>query len=171
MTEGLDEGPILASTAVSLDPLETSGSLHERLAAAGAPLIVETLDRLRRGSVAERSQSSGEATYAKKIRPSEPRLRWADSAERVDRLIRGLSPLPGGWFTASIRNAPFRIKALLSRWETGVGEPGEILDDAFLVACGSGAVRILRAQREGRAARDAAEFLRGFPLGPADRLG
>jgi methionyl-tRNA formyltransferase len=62
------------------------------------------------------------------------------------------------------------VKALLSRAEEGEGEPGELLDDGLLVACGGGAVRILRAQREGRAPQSAEAFLRGFPLREGQRL-
>ena len=57
-----------------------------------------------------------------------------------------------------------RVKALLSRAEDGAGAPGTVLDDALLIACGTGAVRILRAQREGKQAQDTVEFVRGYPL-------
>jgi methionyl-tRNA formyltransferase len=63
-----------------------------------------------------------------------------------------------------------RIKALLSQREDADGEPGTVLDERLLIACDGGAVRVLRAQREGRGAQDAAEFLRGFPLGAGVRL-
>ena len=103
-------------------------------------------------------------TYAKKIRPAEARVRWTRTAEEVDRRIRGLSPFPGAWFMAPSDKGPVRVKALLSRVEDGEGAPGQALDDSLLIACGEGAVRILRAQREGRGAQDADAFLRGFPL-------
>jgi methionyl-tRNA formyltransferase len=165
MTAGLDEGPVLAARAVPIETLDTAGTLHDRLAPLGAALMVETLDQVSRGQGVETPQADeGAATYARKIRPAETRIRWREPAEAVDRQIRGLSPFPGAWFTGHTDRAPSRVKALLSRSEAGTGAPGELIDDAFLVACGTGAVRILRAQREGRAPQDRAEFLRGFSL-------
>jgi methionyl-tRNA formyltransferase len=164
MTEGLDEGPVLACVSTRIGPLETAGTLQDRLAATGARLMVDTLNQVRLGRAVQTAQPTEGVTVARKIRPRETRIRWDESAERVDLRIRGLSPVPGGWFAAESRNGPVRIKALLSQAESGLGPPGEVLDDAFLVACGSGALRVLRAQREGKAPQEAAEFLRGFPL-------
>jgi methionyl-tRNA formyltransferase len=164
MTAGLDEGPVIASTRLRIDVLETAGTLHDRLAAAGAPLMVEAIARVGRGEAVATPQPGEGATYAKKIRPSEARIRWDRSATRVDAQIRGLSPFPGAWFLAPGERGPVRIKALLSCRAEGEGEPGEVLDDQLTIACGAGAVRILRAQREGRSPQDAADFLRGFPL-------
>ena len=103
-------------------------------------------------------------TYARKIKPAEARIDWSRPATEVDLHIRGLSPFPGAWFEASSEKGPVRVKALLSRVEDASGPAGQTLDDGLLIACGSGAVRLLRAQREGKAAQDAADFLRGFPV-------
>jgi methionyl-tRNA formyltransferase len=171
MTEGLDEGPILLSESVRIDAAETAGSLHDRLAAVGAQLLPRALAGLERGTVRETPQSADGVTYAKKIKPAETRIDWTAPAAAVDRRIRGLSPSPGAWFLSGGAGAPVRIKALLSRAEQGAGPPGVILDEGLLVACGEGAVRILRAQREGRAAQAADDFLRGFPISAGARLG
>ena len=170
MTEGLDEGPVLAEEALRIDALETAGSLHDRLAAAGAALLVTALAQVADGTAVETPQPVEGVTYAKKIRPKEARIDWSRTAKQVDRRLRGLSPFPGAWFEAPSDRGPVRVKALLSRAEEGAGEPGTVLDDGFLIACGEGAVRILQAQREGRGAQDAEAFLRGFPLGPGTRL-
>ena len=85
-------------------------------------------------------------------------------AAEVDAHIRGLSPFPGAWFEAPGPDGPVRIKALMSRVEAGAGAPGAVLDDRLLIACGDGAVRLLRVQREGRAAQEPGEFLNGFGL-------
>jgi methionyl-tRNA formyltransferase len=163
MSEGLDEGPVLAAETLRIDALETAGTLHDRLSVAGAGLIVPTLAAVERGEAVETPQAQDGVTYARKIKAREARIRWDRSGEEVDRRIRGLSPFPGAWFTAPSDRGLVRVKALLSRYEEGDGAPGQVLDDALLIACGSGAVRILRAQREGRSAQDAEEFLRGFP--------
>ncbi len=171
MTEGLDEGPILLSETVRIDALETAGSLHDRLAPIGAHLLPRALAAIERGGIRETPQSQEGVTYARKIRPAEARIDWSKSAGWIDRRIRGLSPAPGAWFEARADDKPHRIKALLSTAEAGEGAPGEVLDDRLLIACGKGAVRILRAQREGRSAQGVDDFLRGFPMSPGIRLG
>ena len=170
MTAGLDEGPVLAEATLRIDALETAGTLHDRLAPAGAALMVQALAALDRGEATFTPQPAEGETYARKIKPAETRIRWDRPAPRVDRQIRGLSPAPGAWFLAPSERGPVRIKALLSRAEDAEGEPGVALDDGLLIGCGEGAVRILRAQREGRGAQDAEDFLRGFPIARGTRL-
>jgi methionyl-tRNA formyltransferase len=170
MTEGLDEGPVLASASLRIDRMETAGSLHDRLAALGARLMVEALARIERGEAVETPQAEEGATYARKIKPAEARIDWTRPAPEVDRQIRGLSPFPGAWFEAPSDKGPVRVKALLSSVEEGAGDPGALLDNVLLVACGEGAVRLHRAQREGKAPQDTPEFVRGFPLPKGTRL-
>ena len=170
MTAGLDEGPVLGGVTLRIDALDTAGTLHDRLAPAGAALMARVMVEVARGAAVETPQIQDGVTYAKKIKPKEARLSWDLPAEDVDRRIRGLAPFPGAWFEVPSERGPVRVKALLSLVEGGGGEPGEVLDDALLIACGSGGVRILRAQREGRGAQDAADFLRGFPVAVGTRL-
>ena len=136
----------------------------------GADLMVASLERVARGEAVERPQADEGVTYARKIRPKDTEIRWDRAAARVDGQIRGLSPAPGAWFMAPSERGSVRVKALLSALEAGAGAPGEVLDDGLLIACSEGAVRILRLQREGRAAQDAESFLRGFPLAVGARL-
>jgi methionyl-tRNA formyltransferase len=171
MTEGLDEGPVLLSETVRIGPLDTAATVSERLSAVGARRLAPALAAIGRGGATETPQAAEGVTYAKKIRPQEARIDWSRPAAEVDRHIRGLSPFPGAWFMAPQPDGgEARVKALLSRTEDGQGAPGEVLDDALLIACGSGAVRLLKAQREGRSVQDAAEFVRGFPLPRGARL-
>ena len=170
MTEGLDEGPVLLSDTLRIDALETAGTLHDRLADLGARMVVEAVAGLERGALTPMPQPDDGVTYAKKIRPKEAQINWSKPAEEVDRRIRGLAPFPGAWFMAPSDKGPVRVKALLSRAEEAGGEPGTVLDDELLIACGTGSVRLLRAQREGRAAQDAEVFLRGFKLPAGARL-
>ncbi|ACG76791.1 methionyl-tRNA formyltransferase [Phenylobacterium zucineum HLK1] len=161
MTEGLDEGPVLSTATVRIDALETAATLHDRLAAAGAGLIVETLAQIAAGRAVETPQAEAGVTYAKKIRPKEARIDWTRPGPEVDRKIRGLSPFPGAWFELPTEKGPVRVKALLSAFEDAEGPAGETLDDRLLVGTGHGAVRLLRVQREGRGPQDAEAFLRG----------
>jgi methionyl-tRNA formyltransferase len=164
MTSGLDEGPILLSETARIGPLDTAGTMHDRLSTVGAHLLPRALAAVERGAAQERPQAAEGVTYARKITPAEARIDWKRPAAEVDRQIRGLSPYPGAWFEAPSEKGPVRVKALLSRLEDGEGAPGTLIDDGLLIACGAGAVRLLQAQREGRQAQDAETFLRGFPL-------
>ncbi|WP_029908855.1 methionyl-tRNA formyltransferase [Caulobacter sp. UNC358MFTsu5.1] len=164
MSEGLDEGPVLMGEQVRIDALETAGSLHDKLAAVGSRMLPVALAAIERGAAREVPQAEEGVTYAKKIKSAEARIDWTRPAAEVDRHIRGLSPFPGAWFEAPSDKGPVRVKALLSRVEDADGSPGAVLDDALLIACGEVAVRLLKAQREGKGVQEAEVFLRGFPL-------
>lgn len=171
MTEGLDEGPVLATATLRIDALETAGTLHDRMAAAGADLIVRTLADIEAGRAVETLQASEGVTYAKKLRPQHARLDWSKPGPALDAKIRGMSPFPGAWFELMTDKGPVRVKALLSTFEDVAGPPGMTLDDHLLVATGEGAVRLLRVQREGRGPQDTEAFLRGAPVPAGTRLG
>ncbi|MEC7300849.1 MAG: methionyl-tRNA formyltransferase, partial [Pseudomonadota bacterium] len=158
MEAGLDTGPVLLREAVQIGAEEVTAGLHDRLSELGARLIVEALERL--PELEPEVQPEVGVTYASKIDKGEARVDWSRTAEEVDRLIRGLSPFPG----AFVEVEGERLKLLASRLGDGQGRPGEVLDDALTVACGQGAVQLLRLQRAGKGAQDAEEFLRGRPL-------
>ena len=175
MTEGLDEGPVLSTATVRIDALETAASLHDRLAAAGAELIVLTLADIAAGRAVETPQAEEGVTYARKLSAKFARLDWTKPGRVLDGKIRGYAPAPGAWFELAGEKGPVRVKALLSAYEDlGEGEPGEpgvTLDDRLLVGTGAGAVRLLRVQREGKGPQDAEVFLRGTPVPAGTRLG
>jgi len=164
MSEGLDEGPVLATATTRIGASDTAGAVHDRLASLGARLLVETLPAIASGQAVEVPQANEGVTYARKITPAEAHIDWTLPAQQVDRQIRGLSPFPGAWFEAPSSRGPTRVKALLSGVEDAEGPPGLALDDDLLVACGEGAVRLLSLQREGRGRQEAEEFIRGFPV-------
>ncbi len=170
MGVGLDEGPILLTELMDIRADDTAATLSERMSHVGAGLWPRALAAIERGSVTP-SEQVGEPTYAKKITPAEARIDWTRPAAEVDAHIRGLSPFPGAWFEAPSDTGPVRVKALLSALADGSGAPGATLDDALTVACGTGAVRLIRVQREGKAAQSADEMLRGFPLPAGTVLG
>jgi methionyl-tRNA formyltransferase len=164
MEEGLDTGPVLLRAATPIGPTDTTGDLHDRLAALGARLIVDALARL--PDLAPEPQPEDGVTYAAKIDKAEAAIDWTRPASEIDRQIRGLSPFPGAWTTLEGR----RLKLLRSRLADGQGAPGEVLH-GLTIACGAGAADILEVQAEGRARQDAASFLRGTPIVPGTRLG
>ena len=157
MEAGLDTGPVLLREATPIGAEETTAALHDRLSVMGAGLIVEALGKL--DSLVPEVQPEAGVTYAEKIDKAEARIDWARPAVEVDRLIRGLSPFPG----AKCDMAGEQVKLLASRVVDGTGAPGQVLD-GLTIACGTGAVEILRAQRPGKRAMEAQDFLRGFDL-------
>jgi methionyl-tRNA formyltransferase len=164
MEAGLDTGPVLLAEPLAIGPADTAGTLEPRLAHLGARLIVEALDRL--DDLVPVPQPAEGVLYAAKIDKAEARVDWRRPAAEVDRKIRGLSPFPGAWTELGGE----RVKLLLSAPAEGSGPPGTVLDDRLTVACGEGAVRLLRLQRAGRAAADAEAFLRGHPAPVGIRL-
>jgi methionyl-tRNA formyltransferase len=161
MDAGLDTGPVLLRRAVPIGPEDTTADLHDRLSALGAELIVEALERL--PALVREPQPDAGVTYAAKIDKAEARIDWRAPAVAVDRQIRGLSPFPGAWCLAGEE----RVKLLRSRLASGEGPPGKVLR-GLTIACGSGAVEITLAQREGRRPAAPDDFMRGFAL--PDRL-
>ncbi|MFN6951913.1 MAG: methionyl-tRNA formyltransferase, partial [Albidovulum sp.] len=157
MEAGLDTGPVLLVARTPIGPEETTADLHDRLAVMGARAILEVLDRLDRLPPVPQPEEG--VTYAAKIDKAEARVDWTLPAEVVDRRIRGLSPFPG----AFVEIGGERVKLLRSRLARGQGAPGTVLS-GFTVACGSGAVEITEAQREGKRPMPAAEVLRGLVL-------
>jgi methionyl-tRNA formyltransferase len=162
MEAGLDTGPVLSCASTLIGPEETTADLHDRLSAMGAAEIVAALERL--PELTSEPQPEEGVTYAAKIDKAEARIDWSRPAAEVDRQIRGLSPFPGAWCEIGGE----RVKLLRSRLVEGEGAPGAVLS-GFTVACGAGAVEVLAAQRQGKRAVTAQEFLRGSPLPP--RLG
>ena len=157
MDEGLDTGAVLQRQATPIRAEETTADLHDRLSTMGADLILQALDRL--PDLPLQPQSAEGVTYAAKIDKAEARIDWTLPAEQVDRQIRGLSPFPGAWTMV----ADERLKLLRSRLAQGAGAAGQVLH-GMTIACGSGAVEITEAQREGKRPASATDLLRGFAL-------
>ncbi|MDP2518398.1 methionyl-tRNA formyltransferase [Shimia thalassica] len=164
MDAGLDTGPVLLEEKTPILAQDTTADLHDRLAGIGADAIVNALGQL--DDLTPVPQPELGVTYAHKIDKSEAKVDWTAPATEVDRKIRGLSPFPGAWCEVDGQ----RVKLLASRLAEGQGIAGEILDDALTVACGDGAVQLLRLQRAGKGAQDADVFLRGFPVSQGQQL-
>ncbi len=170
MDAGLDTGPILARAALPIDPQDTAGSLHDRLAALGAREIVALLPRLAAGEVTPTPQEEGLAVYADKIRKEEAHIDWTRPAAAIHRQVRAFNPVPGA--VTSLAGEALKV------WQAhpcqGGGRPGEVLQasrEGIVVACGEGALRLLELQRAGGRRLSAAAFLAGHALTPGQRLG
>jgi methionyl-tRNA formyltransferase len=162
MDAGLDTGAMLAARAVPITEPTTAGELHDQLAALGAEMIVETLQKPLRAV----PQPEVGVTYAAKIDKAEAKIDFARDAVQVVRHIHGLSPFPGAWLEIGGE----RIKVLRAETASGQGVPGEILKPDFTIACQTGALRLLQVQRAGGKAMAAGDFLRGFALPVGARL-
>jgi methionyl-tRNA formyltransferase len=169
MDEGLDTGPVSLVERVAIGPDVTAGEMQDRLSQLGTDLLVRAVAVLARGSLVFHPQPQKGVTYAQKIAKDECRIDWSRPAREVHNHIRGLSPFPGAFFEANLGRGMERIKVLRSSMADGDGPPGAILDDRLTIACGSGAVRLLKLQRAGKAAMDAATFLHGTRM-PAGAL-
>lgn len=165
MDEGLDTGPVLMAERVAIGR-QTSGELTERLARLGADLMVRALGALERGAITAQPQAADGATYAKKIAKDEARIDWSKSAIEIDCQIRGLSPWPGAW--SEVKGE--RLKILLAEPASGKGVPGEVVSENLTVACGEGALRLLKVQRAGSKAMTADELLKGFAMPKGTRF-
>jgi methionyl-tRNA formyltransferase len=166
MDEGLDTGPVAVGEIIPIGPDLTAGELHDQMMRVGADLMGRALAALERGSLDFTPQPETGALYAKKIEKSESRIDWSLPASEVHNHIRGLSPFPGAWFELDLGGKPTRVKVLRSTLAAGSATPGTLLDN-LTIACGSGAVRLVQVQREGKGAMDAATFLRGAGPLPA----
>jgi methionyl-tRNA formyltransferase len=170
MDEGLDTGDIANADPLAIGPDMTAGELHDVLARRGADLMPITLAAAERGSLTLTPQPAQGVTYAAKISKDETRIDWAKPWQHVHNHIRGLSPFPGAWFEIN----GTRIKALRSTKGEGQTKkdaaPGGVLDDQLTIACGTGAVRLVQVQREGKRPMSAEEFLRGTPVKSGMRL-
>lgn len=157
MEAGLDTGPVLLRDSTQIGPQDTTADLHDRLAAMGGRLITQALAQL--ATLAPRPQPDDGVTYAKKIDKSESRIDWTKPATEIDRQIRGLSPFPGAWCEIDGE----RVKLLRSCLAEGNGTPGQHLGD-FRIACGTGAIQVLQAQRQGKRPMTAQDILNGLTL-------
>lgn len=154
MEAGLDTGPMLHKVAVPVGR-KTTGELFVELGEVGAAAMVAVLDDL--AAFPPEPQDDSAAIYAPKIDKAEAKIDWEESAEVVERLIRGLAPFPGAWLELEGE----RVKLLLAEVVDAQGAPGTVLDADFTIACGSGAIRPLRLQRAGKPVLAREEFLRG----------
>lgn len=166
MEEGLDTGPMLLAQSLPIGPEETTGSLHDKLAALGGELIVEALPRLGQGQLAAQPQPETGVTYAAKIAKEEAALDFTLPAEVLERKVRAFNPFPGA--VARFGGVPVKIWGARIAPPSPVALPGKVLaadaQNGILVVCGQGVLRLTELQKPGGKRLPAAEFLKGFPL-------
>lgn len=184
MDEGLDTGDMILKKEVILDEKETGGSLHDKLAEAGAALCVETLKRLEEGTAPAEKQGETTTDYAKMLTKQMGEIDWKQPAEKIERLIRGLNPWPSAYtywnqkvmkiWLADTEADESGEKEKMASEEAKHPEPGTITavaKDRFSVQTGEGLLTVLELQIPGKKRMDAGAFLRGYQIKEGEILG
>lgn len=163
MDAGLDTGPMLAQSAIPITEDDDAGTLHDRLAALGAEMIVAALSAVETGRVTYTPQPATGVSYARKIDKSELTINWSRPAPELARVVRAFRPAPGA--SSTLAGATLKI------WEAhvaeGSGEPGRTLaadSHGIVIACGRGALAVTQLQRAGGKRLSAGDFLRGHAV-------
>ena len=178
MAEGLDTGDMIMKEEVTLDKKETAGSLHDKLAAVGGPLLLKALDALAAGTAQRIRQNEEEATYVTTLDKSFGKIDFNNPAEKIERLIRGLNPWPTAYTKINDK--------LLKIWDADAlpgnlipkdmakAEKGTVIraeGDELLVLSANSILKINELQLEGKKRMSTADFLRGFKIERGTILG
>lgn len=164
MDEGMDTGDMCLKASTPILPEDTFGTLHDRLAAMGARLLVETVRQIEEGTAPRIPQPEEGVTYAAKLERSDERIDWSRPAEEIFNQVRGLSPWP-----VAYTEAP---KGMLKIWRLSVypdrrgrGEPGTVVEvikkKGFVVAAGEGFLLVEEVQPPGKGRMEAAAYMNG----------
>jgi methionyl-tRNA formyltransferase len=166
MDEGLDTGPMLARQSMPITEEDTTGSLHDKLAALGGTMIVDALRKLEQGGLRATPQPEAGVCYANKIGKEEAAIDFASSAQDVARKIRAFNPFPGA--AATFDSTVLKLWRAQEAGGSYSATPGKVItanaSEGIVIACGSGAIRVLELQKPGGKRLPAAEFLKGFAL-------
>ena len=162
MDAGIDTGDILTQKKVIIEDKETAQSLFDKLAQAGAELIVETLPMIEKGGITPVRQDERLASHVKMMDKSMGKIDWTQDAACIERLVRGLDPWPSAYTFCQGRSVKIWSSDALTAGHTE--QPGTIVavaKDSFDVACGKGVLRIYELQLEGKKRMDTKSFLLG----------
>lgn len=166
MDEGLDTGDMLEKVEIVLDKNETGGSLHDKLAAAGAKLCVQTLEALSSGTLTPEKQGESTTEYARMLDKKMGAVDWTRPAVEIERLIRGLNPWPSAYTDWNGKTMKIWEATVLEE-KADAAEPGTIVNvtkNAFAVQTGEGLLQIDALQIPGKKRMEADAFLRGYQM-------
>lgn len=171
MDEGLDTGDMLMKVEVPIAKEETGGSLHDKLAEAGAKLCVETISKLEAQTIVPEPQAESPTAYARMLDKKLGDIPWEKSASEIERLVRGLSPWPGTY--TNWNGKVMKIWSAKVVDEDTIFAPGRIArvtKDMFCVQTGKGLLEIRELQLPGKKRMDVAAFLRGYEVKEGEEL-
>jgi methionyl-tRNA formyltransferase len=173
MDAGLDTGPVLLEETTDIARDDTAQTLHDRLAAMGARLIVEALDHEPIEGRVPQPQDGTRATYAAKLDKRDATIDWSEPAAAIARKVRAFNPVPGA--STTYGGSALKLWHARAREHAGAAAPGTIISadkEGVLVACGGdSALEVTELQRAGGKRLPASSFLAGSPLHAGDRLG
>jgi methionyl-tRNA formyltransferase len=176
---GMDTGEMLLQQELPISPDETAPELSERLAEAGAALMVETLNGLQSGTLASHPQPAAGASYAPILKREDGRIDWGKSAQEIYNRMRGFTPWPGAYTefrgqTCHVWGQPFAAHGAPDPVSESSDVPGTLIHQQgnFSVTCGAATrMQLLYVKREGRKRISAVEFAHGARLQPGERFG
>lgn len=168
MDAGLDTGDILLQKIVPLEEKETGGSLFDKLACAGAELLLETLDALEAGAVVPQKQGESPTPYAKMLTKDMGEIDWSKSAAEIERLIRGLNPWPSAYTKLDGKTLKlWRAEALDDEKPEDGQKAGTVQKaekEALWIQTGEGVLAVKELQLEGKKRMETGAFLRGYAI-------
>ncbi|HXF75638.1 MAG TPA: methionyl-tRNA formyltransferase [Methylomirabilota bacterium] len=172
LVERMDAGPIYLQEKVPLAPDETAGSLQEKLTPVGARLLLETLCRLKEGSIAPTEQDESKATFAPTMKKEDGRIDWTRPALEIERRVRGFDPWPGSftWVNGKLLKV-HRTQLVSSESSAAPGEVVKADRGGFWVSTGAGAIALEEVQLENKKRIPGVEFIKGARIKVGDRLG
>ena len=160
INEKLDSGPICSKYKIEISDQDNTEILSEKLSNLSAEKIFENVQKILKDEAIFEDQNEAQATYAKKIKKNEGKINWKEDAYIILAKVNGLYPKPGCWF--NFENNRYKIlKAVLSGQNK---KPGEILDEKLTISCGSGSIKVIKIQREGKKPQSVEDFLLGSKL-------
>ncbi|WP_274361549.1 methionyl-tRNA formyltransferase [Paenibacillus thermotolerans] len=173
MAEGLDTGDMISVVRVPIEPEDDTGSMYEKLSAAGAELLIPTVASILDGTATRTPQDDAQSTYAPNLSRDDERIDWSKPAAHIHNQVRGLSPRPGAF--TYWNGDVFKVWKTAPEQGSASGKPpGTVVTadgDGIRVAAGDGILRLLTVQPAGKKALPAADFVRGGQLKAGDRLG
>lgn len=165
MDTGIDTGDMLEKVIIPIDPDETGGSLHHKLSVAGGRLILSTLQKAEEGTLVRTPQTEEGTCYAKMLTKSLGDIDWSQSAEQIERLIRGLNPWPSAYTSLNGKTLKiWQAQVLADEYEGAPGQVVKAVKGDLLVKTGKGILSITSLQLEGKKRMDTDAFLRGYPV-------
>jgi methionyl-tRNA formyltransferase len=165
MDEGIDTGDMLEKEIVPIEDEETGDSLHDKLMAAGARLIVSTLKKIQDGTIERTPQTDEETCYARMLKKDMGDVDWSLDAHAIERLVRGLNSWPGTYTKWNGKTVKiWKAKAVDREYEGALGEAVYVDKETILVKTGKGCLSLLELQPEGKKRMAADAFLRGYPV-------
>jgi len=165
--ENLDTGPICNSYKIEVTNKDNFEKISEKLSSLAAEKILDNIDDILEDKIDFKEQKHNEATYASKIKKSEGKINWNETAENILGKINGLYPLPGAWFIYKGE----RYKILKAEITPGIGTVGEVLNNYLEISCNNKkSIKVLEIQRQGKRPQNISEFMLGSQIKKGSNL-